>query len=170
MAENQAPQIAARSQHGLCRTCAKPINPSRLDQEFCTAACRKKFQRHERGTHQGRKEAWLNLPRRKCDNCGTSYKPSQPHQRFCKPICRFQFSRNGSAILQLKERIAPEVRKQIQLEVICPECNGKGTLNKGARVGVVVCETCINGRVLTPLGRDVLALVVSGHAQRMVQA
>jgi RecJ-like exonuclease len=43
-------------------------------------------------------------------------------------VCRFQFSRNGSAILQLKERIAPEVRKQMQLEIVCPACNGKGTL------------------------------------------
>jgi hypothetical protein len=98
------------------------------------------------------------------------YKPSQPTQRFCKPQCRFQYSRNGSAILQLKERIAPEVRKQIQLEIACPDCKGTGQVNKGARVGVVVCQTCINGRVLTPLGRDMLALVTSGHAARMVGA
>ncbi len=130
-------------------------------------ALKRKVYKERENKHQGHKEEWLSLPRRKCDNCGASYKPSQPHQRFCKPLCRFQFSRNGSAILQLKERIAPEVRKQMQLEVVCPECNGKGTVNKGARVGVVVCKTCINGRVLTPLGRDVLALVLSGHAQRL---
>jgi hypothetical protein len=59
--------------------------------------------------HRGIKEDWLNLPRRRCDNCGGSYKPKHPKQRFCKDQCRFQFSRNGSAILQLKERIAPEV-------------------------------------------------------------
>lgn len=117
--------------------------------------------------HQGKKEEWLNLPRRKCDNCGTSYKPIQPTQRFCNKVCRFQFSRNGSAILQLKERIAPEVRKQMQLEVVCPECQGKGKINRGARTGFEVCQTCINGRVLTPLGADVLALVTSGHALRI---
>ena len=168
MAETEAPQKPATRQHGLCRTCAKPINPARLEQEFCTAACRKNFQRHERtDKHQGRKPEWLNLPRRKCDKCGTSYKPSQPTQRFCQPVCRFQYSRNGSAILQLKEKIAPEVRKQVQLEVVCPECNGKGNINKGARVGVVVCETCINGRVLTPFGRDVLRLVTSGHVEKL---
>ena len=44
---------------------------------------------------------------------------------------------------------------------------GKGQINKGARVGVVVCETCINGRVLTPFGRDVLALVTSGHVKEL---
>jgi rubredoxin len=132
-------------------------------------ALKRKALKEPEQKHQGRKEEWLNLAKRPCDNCGTKYKPSQPTQRFCKPQCRFQYSRNGSAILQLKERIAPEVRKQIQLEVVCPECNGKGTLNKGARVGVVVCETCINGRVLTPLGADILALVTSGHAARIVQ-
>jgi hypothetical protein len=98
---------------------------------------------------------WVNL------------KPSQPTQRFCKAVCRFQFSRNGSAILQLKERIAPEVRKQMQLEIVCPACNGKGTFNPGVRRGngIVVCEKCINGRVLTPFGRDVLRFVTSGHVE-----
>lgn len=118
--------------------------------------------------HPGRKKEWLNLPRRKCDNCGTSYKPSRPTQRFCKAVCRFQYSRNGSAILQLKEKIAPEVRKQIQLEVVCPECKGKGTIRKvfsSISSGTIVCQTCINGRVLTPLGRDVLRLVTSGHVE-----
>jgi rubredoxin len=132
-------------------------------------ALKRKVYKERENKHQGRKEEWLNLPRRKCDNCGVSYKPTQPTQRFHNKTCRFQFSRNGSAILQLKERIAPEVRKQVQLEVVCPKCNGKGTINKGARVGVVVCETCINGRVLTPLGADILALVTSGHAARIVQ-
>lgn len=117
--------------------------------------------------HRGIKEEWLNLPRRKCHNCGSDYKPKHPKQRFCSDKCRFQFSRNGSAILQLKERIAPEVRKQIQLEQTCPDCDGKGTINRGARVGVVVCEKCINGRVLTPFGRDVLALVTSGHVKEV---
>ena len=126
--------------------------------------------------HRGIKEEWLNLPRRKCDNCGKSYKPKHPKQRFCKDQCRFQCLRNGSAILQLKERIAPEVRKQIQLETVCPDCKGKGTrlfnedvrkfTEKRSRDTVqVVCETCINGRVLTPFGRDVLALVTSGHVR-----
>jgi rubredoxin len=132
-------------------------------------ALKRKVYKERENKHQGRKKEWLTLPRRRCDNCGASYKPAQPTQRFCKAICRFQFSRNGSAILQLKERIAPEVRKQIQLETVCPECDGRGTVNRGARVGVVVCEICINGRILTPLGRDVLALVTSGHAQRIAQ-
>jgi uncharacterized protein (DUF983 family) len=127
----------------------------------------------ENEKHQGRKEEWLNLPRRKCDNCGASYKPKRPvkpkEHGFCKDPCRFQFHRNGGSFVKLKALIEPAVRKSMRLEEICPECNGKGTLNKGARVGVVVCETCINGRVLTPLGADILALVTSGHAARIVQ-
>jgi len=147
-------------------------------------ALKRKVYKERENKHQGRREEWSNLPRRKCDNCGVSYKPSQPTQRFHNPQCRFQFSRNGSAILQLKERIAPEVRKQVQLEVVCPECNGKGTVkrlfnedvrkytefrSKSSHTVEVVCETCINGRVLTPLGADILALVTSGHAARIVQ-
>ena len=132
-------------------------------------ALKRKVYKERENKHQGRKEEWSNLPRRKCDNCGASYKPTQPTQRFHNATSRFQYSRNGSAILQLKEKIAPEVRKQIQLEVVCPECNGKGTLNRGARVGVVVCETCINGRVLTPFGRDVLKLVTSGHVGKLYE-
>jgi rubredoxin len=130
-------------------------------------AVNRKAYKERENKHQGMKQEWIMLPRRKCDNCGASYKPKQPTQRFCKPVCRFQFSRNGSAILQLKTKLAPEVRKQIQLEIVCPDCQGKGTVNKGARVGVVVCETCINGRVLTPFGRDVLALVTSGHVKEL---
>jgi len=122
--------------------------------------------------HRGIKEEWLNLPRRRCDNCGASYKPNHPKQRFCKDLCRWQFSRNGSAILQLQEKIAPEVRKLIRLEESCPRCKGTGTVIQEKRDGLynptkIVCETCINGRVLTPFGRDVLALVTSGHVKEL---
>lgn len=132
-------------------------------------APKRKVLKEPKQKHQGRKEEWLNLPRRKCDNCGTSYKPSQPTQRFHDAQCRFQYSRNGSAILQLKEKIAPEVRKQIQLEVVCPDCNGKGTLKRGAPKNWPwkVCEKCINGRVLTPFGRDILKLITSGHVEKL---
>jgi len=137
-------------------------------------APKRKVYTERENKHQGRKEEWLNLPRRKCDNCGASYKPSQPTQRFCKAICRFQFARNGSAILQLKERIAPEVRKQIQLEIPCPECKGTGVVMRRGRTlinedvrKVVVCQSCINGRVLTPFGKDVLALCTSGHVKEL---
>ena len=67
-------------------------------------ALKRKVYKERENKHQGRKEEWLNLPRRRCDNCGASYKPNHPKQRFCKDLCRWQFSRNGSAILQLQEK------------------------------------------------------------------
>ena len=151
-----------------CKQCGKefkPLDPKK--DKFCSPVCEAEAQAAK---HQGTKTEWLNLPRRKCDNCGKWYKPRRPKSRFCKDPCRFEFARNGGSFAKLKRLIEPTVARYCQLEVVCPECNGKGTLNKGARVGVVVCQTCINGRVLTPLGRDVLALVTSGNAARMVGA
>lgn len=129
----------------------------------------------ENEKHQGRKKEWLNLPRRKCDNCGASYKPKRPvkpkEHGFCKDPCRFQFHRNGGSFVKLKALIEPAVRKAMRLEEICPDCDGKGTLKKSSGSppfkisGSVVCENCINGRVLTPFGRDVLRFVTSGHVE-----
>jgi predicted nucleic acid-binding Zn ribbon protein len=160
-----APEPLKRTGPHLCRFCSIPVRISREDQDFCSSRCRTKYERHQRGTHQGRKEEWLNLPKRHCDNCGKLYKPSRPDSRYCSSKCRFDFHNHGGSFAALKKLIEPAVRKYCRLEDECPKCAGTGQINKGARVGVVVCETCINGRVLTPFGRNVLALVSSGHVK-----
>jgi len=162
-----APEPLKRTGPYLCRCCSIPVRIGRKDQDFCSARCRVKYERHQRGTHQGRKKEWDNLPRKRCKNCPKLFKPSQPTQEFHSAQCRFEYHRHGGSFVKVKALIEPTVRKYCRLEEVCPECKGSGQVNKGARIGVVVCQSCINGRVLTPFGKDVLALCTSGHVKEL---
>jgi hypothetical protein len=113
----------------------------------------------ENGKRQGHKPEWDDLPRRRCANCPVIFKPVQPHQKFHNQQCKDEYHRNGGSFVKVKALIEPTVRKYCRLEDVCPDCKGKGQINKGARLGVVACEKCIAGRVLTPFGRDVLKLL-----------
>jgi hypothetical protein len=130
-------------------------------QKYCSDACEAEARANK---HQGIKAEWLDLPKRRCKNCPAIFKPRQPTQEFCKPECRWEFHRYGGAYAKLRDKIGTAVREAIRLEVSCPQCDGTGQINKGARLGVVACEKCLNGKVLTPFGRDVLKLLASGHA------
>jgi len=121
----------------------------------------------ESGKHQVRKKEWANLPRKRCKNCPVIFRPSQPTQEFHSAECRYEYHRHGGSFVKVKALIEPTVRRYCRLEVACPYCKGTGQINRGARVGMVPCETCINGRLLTDFGRDVLALVTSGHVQEL---
>lgn len=140
----------------------------RLDskQKYCSPACEAEVLANQ---HPGIAEEWLDLPRRRCDNCPKIFKPKRPDQKYCSTECRNEFKNHHGAFVKLKALVIKEAEKQTQLEERCPECKGKGQVNKGGRLGVVVCETCVNGRVLTRLGRDVLALIQSGHAKEIQQ-
>lgn len=129
----------------------------------------------QNGKHQGIKQEWLNLPSKRCLNCPKSFKPTRPDQKFCSDGCRWEFHRYGGAFVRIKDLIEPTVRKALQLEKPCPDCKGTGTVLQDRKAGFysptkVPCETCINGRVLTPFGRDVLALVTSGHVKEVQAA
>jgi hypothetical protein len=76
----------------------------------------------------GTKKEWLNLPSRKCSNCGCTYKPKRPvkagqRYSFCKRKCKDQFHAAGGAFVQLRDKIAPAVQKQFDLQAaeLCRE-------------------------------------------------
>jgi hypothetical protein len=74
--------------------------------------------------HQGISDKW-ELNWRHCENCGKRFKQVQPHQRFCndrskpKDFCRKQFHKNGSAFIQLRERISKMLDEKVR-ETIRP--------------------------------------------------
>lgn len=117
---------------------------------------------------------WANLPRRKCDNCGKSYKPARPLRSidkhgFCGPECKKAFHKNGGAHRQLKAEIEKAIaRLRLTTEERCNACKGTAMLKYGKFRGSR-CMACIDGKVLTPFGREILGLVASrleAHANR----
>lgn len=123
----------------------------------------------------GVKPAWANLPRRKCDDCGKGYKPKQPlregQRGFCTDTCRKSYHKHGGAYRKLRTELVKllnaELAKRLLFEEPCQVCDGKGMLKilpehmDGPKVVKYPgdCPKCINGAILTPLGREALDFV-----------
>jgi hypothetical protein len=120
---------------------------------------------------------WLKLPKRRCDDCGKTYKPVRPRREgemgFCSDNCRKSYHKHGGAYRKLKaetqKMVERLVRERLQLVEPCEMCKGKGTVSSDLygmsttmrKSPSLRCPKCINGGVLTALGRDVFDMLKS---------